>query len=100
MTAMTRRLSEALLLALLLLTVQTAILTHEHEGSAAPAGAAAQSCELCVGHSAAAPAPEAAVAAHPDFRPVRLSGLASAFIPAGRPGSAHRSRAPPVFRST
>jgi len=100
MTVMTRRFSEALLLALLLLAVQTAILTHEHEGSAAPAGAAAQNCELCVGHSAAAPAPEAAVAAHPDFRPVRLPALASAFVPAPLPSNAHRSRAPPAFRST
>ena len=97
---MTRRFSEALLLALLLLAVQTAILTHEHEGNSAPAGAAAQSCELCVGHSAAAPAPEAAVAALPDFRPIHLLALASAFVPASLLGNAHRSRAPPAFRST
>ena len=96
---MTRRFTEALLLALLLLAVQTAILTHEHEGSAAPAGAVAQSCEFCVGHHAAAPAPEVAIAA-PDFRPVRLPALASAFVPASPAGNAHRSRAPPLFRST
>jgi hypothetical protein len=100
MPAMARRFSEALLLALLLLAVQTAVLTHEHEGSAGPAGAAAQSCEFCVGHHAAAPAPEAAVAAHPEFHPLLLPAPASAFVLAGRPGSAHRSRAPPVFRST
>ncbi len=100
MTAMARRLSEALLLALLLLAVQTAILTHEHEGNAAPAGTAAQSCELCVGHAAAAPAPEAAAAARPDFSPILLPASGSAFVPAGRPASAHRSRAPPVIRST
>lgn len=97
---MTRRMSEALLLALLLLAVQTAILTHEHEGSAAPAGAAAQSCEFCVGHHAAAPAPDAAVAEHPEFHSLWLPAPASAFVPAGRAGSAHRSRAPPVLRST
>lgn len=100
MTAMTRRFSEALLLALLLLAVQTAILTHEHEGSAAPAGAAAQSCEFCVGHNAAAPAPDAAVAAHPGFHPLLRPAPASAFVLAGRSGSAHRSRAPPVSRSS
>jgi hypothetical protein len=100
MNAMTRRFTEALLLALLLLAVQTATLTHEHEGSAAPAGAAAQSCELCVGHHAAAPAPEAAIAALPDFRPILLPAHASAFVPASLSGNAHRSRAPPLFRST
>jgi hypothetical protein len=100
MPAMTRRFSEALLLALLLLAVQTAILTHEHKGSAAPAGAAAQSCEFCVGHHTAAPAPDAAVAAHPGSHPPLLPTPASAFVLTGRSGSAHRSRAPPVFRST
>lgn len=97
MTAMTRRFAEALLLALLLLAVQTAILTHEHEGSAA---AAAQTCEFCVGHHAAAPAPEASVSTHPEFRPLRLASIAEALVPASLPGNAHRSRAPPVLRST
>jgi len=97
---MTRRFSEALSLALLLLAVQTAILTHEHEGGLAPAGIAAQSCEFCVGHHAAAPAPEPGVATRPDFRLFRLASIAEAFVPASRPGNAHRSRAPPVFRST
>lgn len=100
MTAMTRRFSEALLLALLLLAIQTAILTHEHEGSGAPAGAAAQSCEFCVGHHAAAPAPDASLAARPDFRPIRLPPLSGHFVPASPTGNAHRSRAPPVFRSS
>lgn len=100
MTAMTRRVSEALLLALLLLAIQTAILTHAHDGSAAPAGAAAQSCEFCVGHHAAAPAPDASPGACPDFRPIRLPALVGLAIPASLPGNAHRSRAPPVFRST
>ena len=97
---MRRRFSEVLLLALLLLAIQTAILTHEHEGSAAPAGAAALSCEFCVGHHAAAPAPEAGVSTHPDFRPIRLPALAGLDVPASLPGNAHRSRAPPVLRST
>jgi hypothetical protein len=97
---MRRRFSEALLLALLLLATQTAILTHEHEGRAAPAGAAAQSCEFCVGHHAAVPAPEAGVSTHPDFRPFRLASVTEGFLPASLPGNAHRSRAPPVLRST
>ena len=97
---MTRCFSEALLLALLLLAVQTAMLTHEHEGSAAPAGAAAQTCEFCVGHPAAAPAPEAGASTHPAFSPLRLASIAEAFVRAFLPGNAHRSRAPPVLRST
>lgn len=99
MPATTRRISEALLLALLLLAVQTAVLTHEHEGSAAPSGVSAQSCEFCAGHHAAAPAPDAAVSTHPDFRPSRPASLAEGFVPASLSGNAHRSRAPPVFRS-
>lgn len=94
---MTRRLSEALLLALLLLAVQTAVLTHEH-GSAAPAGAVVQSCEFCVGHHAAAPAPDPAVAALPVSHPILLLSR-SAPAPVARPAAAHRSRAPPAFRS-
>jgi hypothetical protein len=93
---MTRRVSQALLLALLLLAVQTAILTHEHR-SAAPTGAV-QSCEHCVDHHAAAPAPDPAVAAVPYFHPILLLSP-SARIPGARPAAAHRSRAPPVFRS-
>jgi hypothetical protein len=100
MTAMTRRFTEALLLALFLLAVQTAILTHEHDGSAAPAGAVAQSCEFCVGHHAAAPAPDFGAAAHHYLRPIRLPALAGLGVPAPVAGSAHRSRAPPVFRSS
>jgi hypothetical protein len=97
---MTRRFTEALLLALLLLALQTAILTHEHEGSAAPAGAAAQTCEFCAGHHAAAPAPDASPAARPDFRPLRLHAIAGLVVPASLIGNAHRSRAPPHFRSS
>jgi hypothetical protein len=100
MNAMTRRFTEALLLALLLLAVQTAILTHEHEGSAAPAGVAAQSCEFCVGHHAAEPASDIGVAVRHDLRPIRLPAIADLVAPASLTGNAHRSRAPPLFRST
>ncbi len=97
---MTRRLTEALLLALLLLAVQTAIITHEHEGNTAPAGAAAQSCEFCVGHHAAAPAPDTGAAVRHDFRPIRLPAVERLVVPTSLTGTAHRSRAPPLFRST
>jgi len=97
---MTRRLTEALLLALLLLAVQTAILTHAHEGSTAPAGAAAQNCEFCAGHHAAAPAPDSGVAVRHDLRPIRLPAIAGLVVPASLAGNAHRSRAPPLLRST
>jgi len=95
---MMRRLHEALLLALLLVAVQTAILAHGHEDSAS-SGGAAQSCELCTGHHAAAPAPDPAAATLPDLRSTPLPDLqVAANIPA-RSRSAHRSRAPPIFRS-
>ena len=95
---MTRRLSEVLLLALLLLAVQTAILTHEHDGDSAPAGATAQSCEFCAGHQGGAAPPAALVTAHPDARPVLLPAVAGPSMPAARFDSAHRSRAPPFIR--
>lgn len=97
---MTRRFAEALLLALLLLAVQTAILTHEHEGSSAPAGAAAQSCEFCVGHHAAVPAPDSGVGLRHAFRSIHLPPIAGLAVPASPTGNAHRSRAPPLLRSS
>lgn len=96
---MTRRLSQALLLALLLLAVQTAILTHEHDSSAAPSGATAQSCEFCAGHHGGAPPPAALVTAYPDSRPVLPPAAAGHQLPAARFDSANRSRAPPFVRS-
>jgi hypothetical protein len=98
--AVKRRLAETLLLALLLLSVQTAVLAHEHDGSAAPAGAAAQSCEFCVGHHADAPPPEAPRAVRSEFRRIPLPVSAVSRVPATRFGSAHRSRAPPTVRSS
>jgi hypothetical protein len=95
-----RRLHEALLLALLLVAVQTAVLTHEHEGSAAPAGATAQSCEFCTGNHAGAPAPEAGGASLPDLQSTRIPDPRVVFTFPVRSRAAHRSRAPPVFRST
>jgi hypothetical protein len=97
--AVTRRIAETLLLALLLLAVQTAVVAHEHD-SAAPVGAAAQSCEFCVGHHAGAPAPEAPRATRSGFRRIPLPVLAASRVPETRFGSAHRSRAPPTVRSS
>lgn len=93
---MKHRIAEALLLALFLLTVQTAILAHAHEGSAAPAGAAAQSCEFCVGYAAGAP-PAQADAQGPGFHQALAPDCAGPVVLAARFHPAHRSRAPPVF---
>jgi hypothetical protein len=97
MTSM-RRLHEALLLALLLVLVQTAILAHGHEDGA-PSGGAAQSCEICAGHQAAAPAPEAGQSTHPDLRSIPGTDLRVVATLPGRCRTAHRSRAPPAFRT-
>ena len=96
---MTRRLSQALLLALLLLAVQTAILTHEHDGSPAPTGLAAQGCDFCAGHHGGAPLPATLVTAHPEVRPVLPPAADGPALPATRFDSAHPSRAPPLPRS-
>lgn len=89
-----------LLFALFLVVVQTAALTHDHADNAGPAGTAAQVCELCTAFQASAPAPEAAaatrhvvIALEPAAAPARQA------LPV-RFASAHRSRAPPAFRST
>jgi hypothetical protein len=97
---MSRRIAEALLLALLLLAVQTAILAHAHEGSAAPGGAAAQSCEFCAGHAAGAPPPAAAGSATPALRAVVPPAFARPAAPPARFNFAHPSRAPPQRRSS
>lgn len=95
---MMRRIHEALLLAVLLVAVQTAILAHGHDESAS-SGAAAQSCEFCAGHHSAAPAPEAG---GPTLSGPRSTGFPVHQVPAARAAdvrAAHRSRAPPAFRS-
>lgn len=94
-----RRFSEALLFALLLIAVQTAILTHDHGDPQAPAGAAAQACEFCVGNHSAAPAAELAAAARHAAPPLLLSMPETGPPQPIRPPSAHRSRAPPALRS-
>ena len=94
---MMRRFHEALLLAVLLVAVQTTILAHGHEDGAS-SGAAAQSCEFCTGHHAGAPAPEASGPAlsHPSATRIPLPQVLAATTTEIR--SAHRSRAPPEFR--
>jgi hypothetical protein len=93
-----RRLHEALLLALLLVAVQTAFLAHGHDDGAS-SGAAAQSCEFCAGHHAAAPAPEAGGPTLPGLRSTRSPVLPVLATPTADVRSAHRSRAPPPIRS-
>lgn len=89
----------ALLFALLVLAVQTASLTHEHAADSMPSDQQIQACDLCTGLQASAPPPAAAsvcrhAAASLRFLPVS----ATQFLPS-RPAAAHRSRAPPSFRS-
>jgi hypothetical protein len=94
-----RRVAETLLLALLLVAVQTALLTHEHGDGQAPAGAAAQSCEYCSSHSAAAPAPDGPSASLP-AAPLALPAASERReVFPSRISAAHRSRAPPPIRS-
>lgn len=95
---MMRRFHEALLLAVLLVAVQTVILAHGHEGDAS-SSAAAQSCEFCAGHHAAAPAPEAGGPTLPGLRSTRGPALCDPAVRTAAARAAHRSRAPPVFRS-
>lgn len=99
MCGVKNRFPPTLLLAVLLLAVQTVVLVHEHEGSGVPASAAAQGCEFCVGHLSAAPAPEPGRTVQPDLDAERIPGPAGfADLPA-EARAAHRSRAPPAFRS-
>jgi hypothetical protein len=95
---MMRRFHEALLLAVLLVAVQTAILAHGHD-DAAPSGAAAQSCEFCAGHPAAAPAPEAGGPTLPGLGSNRGPVLRVQASRTTDVRAAHRSRAPPAFHS-
>jgi len=97
-----RRFHEALLLALFLLAVQTAIVAHDHGAGTgtAPFGAVAQNCEFCTGHSAAAPAPERGSAARHEPQSLRLPRLADDPVLPAPVAAAHRSRAPPSFRSS
>jgi hypothetical protein len=94
-----RRFAEALLFALLLVAVQTAILTHDHDDSSGPAGAAVQSCEFCVGNHASAPAPEPADPVRPQALAQRFAGRLAGPTRPARISGAHRSRAPPAIRS-
>ena len=91
-----RRFHEALLLAVLLVAVQTAILAHGHDDGAS-SGAAAQSCEFCAGHSAAAPPPAAGAPTPPDQQSTRVPVPQVHAVRTAGIRSAHRSRAPPAF---
>jgi hypothetical protein len=89
----------ALLFALLVLAVQTASLTHDHAADAAPAGQQAQACDLCTGFQASAPPPASATVAHHGVAPLRFRPASVAQSLPSLPAAAHRSRAPPSFRS-
>jgi hypothetical protein len=94
-----RRLAEALLLALFLVAVQTAVLTHDHDQSA-PAGVVAQGCDFCAGgHSPAAAPPPASGAPDAELDSPGWPATSSPAV-SSRFRAAHRSRAPPSFRSS
>lgn len=92
----------ALLLSCVLLAAQWVLLTHHHEAHAddhAPGHEAAHVCDLCVAFagSAAAPTSPATLSVPPAVGPVPPAAVVPAFTRA--PDGAHRSRAPPSFRS-
>jgi len=88
-----------LLCSLVLVVIQTAAVTHEHAADTLPAGQQVQTCDLCTGLQASAPPPAAASVSHHAAASLRfLPVAATQFLPS-RPAAAHRSRAPPSFRS-
>lgn len=87
------------LLALLVLAVQTASLTHEHQGDQQPSNQQAQTCDLCTGLQASAPPPASVAVAHHAVAPLRFLPTSAPQSLPSRPAAAHRSRAPPSFRS-
>jgi len=89
----------ATLLALLLLAVQTASLTHEHAADSLPSDQQIQACDLCTGLHASAPPPASAAVAHHIATPLLFLPVSIARSLPSRPAAAHRSRAPPAFRS-
>jgi hypothetical protein len=93
----------AVLLSCLLLAAQWVLLTHDHaDGHAddhAPSQHAAHGCDLCVAFAAAAPAPApaAGLALPPAVAP--LPPVVAVTVSSRFESGAHRSRAPPAFRS-
>ncbi|MEX2149413.1 MAG: hypothetical protein WD793_04330 [Steroidobacteraceae bacterium] len=94
-----RRLTHALLLALVLLSVQVASIGHTHGGDSLPSGAQAAACDFCTGSHAGAAAPEITAVARHAPAPIILSAATTQQEQPLRPAGAHRSRAPPTFRS-
>jgi hypothetical protein len=94
-----RRLTQTLLLALVLVAIQIASIAHQHGGDTLPSGQQSAVCDFCTGIHAGAPAPEPAAAAH--HAPALLvlpAAIAQLALPA-RPPGAHGSRAPPAIHS-
>ncbi|MGH8130661.1 MAG: hypothetical protein ACRES3_07395 [Steroidobacteraceae bacterium] len=89
----------AALLSALVLATQTAGVTHRHADESLPAGQPAKVCDLCTALHAKAPAPEASASAQHVATPLRLAAAPERLSLPSRPACAHRSRAPPFFRS-
>ncbi|MDP9198042.1 MAG: hypothetical protein M3O07_02340 [Pseudomonadota bacterium] len=94
-----RRLTHALLLVLVLVTVQIAAIGHQHAADTLPASQQAAACDFCTGLHAAAPPPVISGAGHhaPAFSRLPAADLPLA-LPS-QPTGAHRSRAPPAIHS-
>lgn len=94
-----RRLTQILLLVLILVSVQIAAIGHQHAADAQPEGPQAAACDFCTGLHAAAPPPAIAGASHQanPFSPLRAADLP--LVPPAQPGGAHRTRAPPALHS-
>jgi hypothetical protein len=94
-----RRLTQTLLLALVLVSIQLAGIAHQHAGDTLPSGQQSAVCDFCTGIHAGAPPPESAAAAqHAPAAIVLPTAVARPTIP-GRPSVAHGSRAPPALHS-
>lgn len=87
-----------LLLAVILVAVQTAALAHDHAGAAHSGDAATQVCEFCTGFAIGAPPPaDATVAHHAAPMPAAAPGY-EPVPPRSHPACAGLSRAPPAIR--
>jgi len=94
-----RRLTQTLLLALVLVSIQIASIAHQHGGDTLPSGQQSVVCDFCTGIHAGAPAPEATdFAQYAPASVVLPAAIVQLALPARTTG-AHRTRAPPTIHS-
>jgi hypothetical protein len=92
-------LTRIVLLGLLLVATQAASIAHHHGDDALPADAPAKVCELCTAMQSGAPAPAAAAVTQHAQIPLRVAAVSERTPLPQQRACAHRSRAPPFFRS-